>query len=223
MKGLSEPLNAFGARPSRRFIVASSNVCRAMLGFWGFSHHQLRHNSRGQPLAGLEFHLLMHAPTVAYCLEMSEPAPPSTTPDSSRWETSITNEVPALMHAVEEMDHFLQRYGADAKARYLAQLAVEELGTNIIKYGYDDQNTHTISIRAVFDEQSFQICLEDDGHEFNPCKPPETDPHLSLEVRNPGGWGISLVQRLVGGMEYKRHGNRNVVCVIVPRLAAPNP
>jgi anti-sigma regulatory factor (Ser/Thr protein kinase) len=148
---------------------------------------------------------------------MSEPDTHSTVPDSLRWEKSIPNQLLALMGAVRELDQHLEQWGGDARARYLAQLALEELGTNIIKYAYDDQETHMINLRAVCNGRVFRICLEDDGHEFNPCQAPEPDPNLSLEERAPGGWGISLVRRLTEGLQYERRDNRNVVCVTVRR------
>jgi hypothetical protein len=39
------------------------------------------------------------------------------------------------MRAIEDLDRCLEQWGLNPEARYLAQLGVEELGTNIIKYG----------------------------------------------------------------------------------------
>jgi len=141
-------------------------------------------------------------------------------PNSNKWETTIPNQLSPLMRAIEDLDRSLERWGANADARGLAQLAVEELGTNIIKYGYDDQEEHFIQLSARPETAGFRICLDDDGHEFNPCLAPEPDPNLSLEKRTPGGWGLSLVRRMTR-MEYERRGDRNVVCVLVPRQSAP--
>jgi anti-sigma regulatory factor (Ser/Thr protein kinase) len=137
-------------------------------------------------------------------------------PGADKWETIIPNQLSPLMRAIEALDACLERWGANADARYLAQLAVEELGTNIIKYGYDDQQEHAIHLSAAPEEEVFRIGLEDDGHEFNPCLTPEPDPNLGIEERTPGGWGLSLVRRLTV-MEYERRGDRNVVCIQVPR------
>lgn len=140
--------------------------------------------------------------------------------NSSIWETLIPNRLGDLMRAIEALDRCLAQWGADANARYLAQFAVEELGTNIIKYGYDDQSEHTIRLSAAGEPGVFRICLEDDGHDFNPCLTPEPDPDLSLQDRKPGGWGLSLVRRMLAGMEYERRGDRNIVTVLVSRVAA---
>lgn len=125
------------------------------------------------------------------------------------------------MAAIKELDTCLEGWGADAHARYVAQLAVEELGTNIIKYGYDDHNEHLIRLRARYEEPAFRIELEDDGHEFNPWLASEPDPNLSLEERKPGGWGLSLVRRLAAGFDYERRAGRNLVSLLVPRASPP--
>jgi serine/threonine-protein kinase RsbW len=132
------------------------------------------------------------------------------------WETTIPNKLSPLMRAIEDLDRRFEEWGADGNARYLGQLAVEELGTNIIKYGYDDANEHFIRLSAACDGDLIRICLEDDGHEFNPCNAPEPDPNLELDERKPGGWGISLVRRLSAGMDYERRGDWNVVCLKLP-------
>ena len=137
------------------------------------------------------------------------------------WETTIPNQLSSLMRAMESLEARLEQWGANADSRYLAQLAVEELGTNIIKYGYDDSAEHLIRLSAAPAGEAFRICLEDDGHEFNPCLAPEPDPNLPLEERKPGGWGLSLCRRLLAGMHYERRNGRNFLTMLVPRTPAP--
>jgi serine/threonine-protein kinase RsbW len=152
---------------------------------------------------------------------MPGPDPKPASPTAHEWERIIPNRLPDLMRAIEELDRCLEQWGGNADARYLAQLAVEELGTNILKYGYDDNAEHFIRLAAFNIEGMFQICLEDDGHEFDPCQTPEPDPNLGLQERKPGGWGLSLVRRLAAGMSYERREGRNLLCVLVPQSAAP--
>jgi serine/threonine-protein kinase RsbW len=148
---------------------------------------------------------------------MLTPDPHPGAQDSTRWEANIPNRLPALMRTIEELDRCLAGWGADEQARYLAQLAAEELGTNIIKYGYDDDREHVIRLSAAPEGEVFRLCLEDDGREFNPCLTPEPDPNRPLEDRTPGGWGLSLIRRMATGMCYERRGNRNVISVLVAR------
>lgn len=126
------------------------------------------------------------------------------------------------MAAIDDLDRHLKAWGADDRACYLARLAVEELGTNIIKYGYDDRNEHAILLSAGCDEAAFRILLQDDGHPFNPCLTPEPDPNRTLQERTPGGWGLSLVRNLIPGLQYERRDDKNLVRVALPRCS-PSP
>jgi anti-sigma regulatory factor (Ser/Thr protein kinase) len=118
------------------------------------------------------------------------------------------------MQAVRELEQWLAEHSASAETRYFAQLAIEELGTNILKYGYDDSAEHQIEIRASWEEPDLYLWIEDDGHEFNPWNRPEPNPDLSLDERTPGGWGIGLIRRMSAGFDYTRQDGRNVVSVL---------
>ena len=111
------------------------------------------------------------------------------------------------------MSEFLNRHSAGPQALYNAQLAAEEIGTNIIKYGYDDRLEHRITLRVECLPDCIRLELLDSGRPFDVREVPEPDPDESLEDRQPGGWGISLVRRLARRMDYKRRGGFNVLTI----------
>ena|ERR1044071_891031 len=115
------------------------------------------------------------------------------------------------------MSEFLPRQGAGPQALYHAQLAAEEMGTNIIKYGYDDQAEHLITLRVECRPDCFRLELLDDGRPFDARQIPEPDPEERLEDRQPGGWGISLVRRVARRMEYQRRDGINVLAIEISR------
>jgi len=121
------------------------------------------------------------------------------------------------MRTIEGMSEFLNRHSASPQALYQAQLAAEEMGTNIIKYGYDDQLEHRITLRVESRADCFWLQILDDGRPFDVRQAPEPDPEQSLEERQPGGWGISLVRRLVRRMDYERRDGLNVLTVEISR------
>ena len=135
------------------------------------------------------------------------------------WERTFPNRTPELMRALDELDDFLQVHNIAPRAGYTARLAVEEMGTNIIKYGYDDANEHEIVLRASVTPDSFRLELIDDGHEFDPTTRAEPANDQSLDEREPGGWGIALVRRLARSVDYKRQGDRNILAVTIDRQA----
>jgi len=121
------------------------------------------------------------------------------------------------MRTIENMSAFLKRQSCGPQALYQAQLAAEEMGTNIIKYGYDDQLEHRITLRVESLADCFRLRILDDGRPFDVCQVPEPDPGQSLENRRSGGWGISLVRRLSRRMEYERRDGVNVLTVEISR------
>ena len=121
------------------------------------------------------------------------------------------------MQTIESMSEFLVSQSAGPQALYQAQLAAEEMGVNIIKYAYDDQLEHRITFRVECRPDSFCLRILDDGRPFDVRQVPEPDLEQSLEERQPGGWGISLVRRLVRRLDYERRDGMNVVTVEISR------
>jgi anti-sigma regulatory factor (Ser/Thr protein kinase) len=126
---------------------------------------------------------------------------------------SIKNDFDQLPAASEAISEFLSEHGAPADAVYLADLTLEELVTNIVKYGYDDENEHRIDITVVLDDGGMRLCICDDGHPFNPLDAPDPDTTLAAEDRPIGGLGIHLVRKMTDQVEYERRDDRNFVTI----------
>lgn len=129
------------------------------------------------------------------------------------FERRFRNQLVALAAITEEALAFLEAQNAGTKAINLAHLTIEELATNIIKYGYDDAAPHEILLQLRVDPGGLQVLLEDDGHEFNPLMFPEPSLDAPVEQREPGGFGIHLVRKLATRMDYERTDGRNRVAV----------
>jgi len=125
------------------------------------------------------------------------------------FEKRFPNQLASLLATIEAAVHFLEQSGVSPSAVDLAHLAIEEMATNILKYGYDDTAVHDILLRVQIEPGALVILLEDDGHEFNPLHAPEPDVQLPLEQREPGGLGIHLIRKLASQIDYVRSGGRN--------------
>jgi anti-sigma regulatory factor (Ser/Thr protein kinase) len=115
-------------------------------------------------------------------------------------------EIPA---ANEAAARWLADRHASPAADYLANLAIEELVTNCIKHGYDDQGEHVIEITLKLSINELVLTVTDDGHSFNPLDLPEPDTHVPVEDRPIGGLGIHLLRKMSDRMEYERKGGKN--------------
>jgi anti-sigma regulatory factor (Ser/Thr protein kinase) len=115
-------------------------------------------------------------------------------------------EIPA---ANEAASRWLAGRNAPPAADYLANLAIEELVTNCIKYGYDDSAEHLIEIELKLSDAQLEITVTDDGHPFNPLELPEPNTNLPMEERPIGGLGIHLLRKMSDAMDYSRAEGRN--------------
>ena len=126
----------------------------------------------------------------------------------------LANDFAALAPASAQVREFLGACGAPCAAEFLADLVIEELVTNTIKYGYDDEAGHCVHVRVEFHEG--RLCLEvrDDGRAFDPLAQAEPDTTLPAEQRDIGGLGIHLVRQMTDEVRYERRGDENVVTAI---------
>lgn len=97
------------------------------------------------------------------------------------------------------------------QAKYSLRLALEEMLSNTVKYGYADQAVHPISISITVDSELIRIELIDDARPFNPTLQPKPDIAHNVAVGIAGGFGIELVRRICRHMGYRREQNRNHV------------
>ncbi|MCY3541362.1 MAG: ATP-binding protein [Gammaproteobacteria bacterium] len=93
---------------------------------------------------------------------------------------------------------------------YAIQLSVDELFTNIVSYGYDDSETHTVKFVIDVTGEEIRVEIIDDGNPFNPLDDaPDVNLDLSVEERKIGGVGIHLVKSLMSEVTYVRDGEYN--------------
>ena len=126
---------------------------------------------------------------------------------------SLTLHVPGTMEAIHpatvQAEAWLAEQQVSFEAMYLVSLAIEELVTNCIKYGYQDANGHTIDFLLSVDEGVLSLEVVDDGNPFNPLDAPRPDLSLSPEKRPIGGLGLHLLRELADGMRYERRDGTN--------------
>jgi len=129
----------------------------------------------------------------------------------------LTLQIKASLSAVSSANETASRWLADRNAppevQYLANLAVEELITNCIKYGYEDAADHIIEVKLQISGNELALTVTDDGRPFNPLELPEPDIRLAIEDRPIGGLGIYLLRRMSDHMDYVRAAGRNSVTV----------
>ena len=111
----------------------------------------------------------------------------------------------------ENLERFGQSIGLSAKCIFEANLALDELFTNIINYGFKDKNEHIIKITIAHQDDHLIFCIEDDGVPFNPTKAKSPDLECTIENCKIGGLGIHLAKNLMDEVCYQRCKHRNIL------------
>jgi anti-sigma regulatory factor (Ser/Thr protein kinase) len=121
---------------------------------------------------------------------------------------SKLSELDALCQKLEK---FGQSMGLSQKCIFEANLALDELFTNIISYGFDDKNEHTIRITISFQNDELVFNIEDDGIPFNPTEVESPDLECTIEECRIGGLGIHLAKNLMDEVCYQRCKDKNIL------------
>lgn len=132
------------------------------------------------------------------------------------WE--FPNRMEALASIAKEVFDWLASLPLSSRAKYSAGLAIEEMATNVIKYGYDDDRRHVIRVHVAVERDHLKIVFEDDGHPFDPTAHPSPNIERIVESRKIGGLGIELVRRICERMDYARAGAFNRLTLRIRRL-----
>ena len=128
-----------------------------------------------------------------------------------RLEFSLVNDLRGISSAAARIDAFCAAHGLSPGIRFDVTLAVDELVTNTIGYGYDDGGEHSIDVVLHIEGDTLTVEIADDGRAFDPLQAPEPDLGASVEDRARGGLGIYLVRKTMDGVTYRRQDGRNVV------------
>jgi serine/threonine-protein kinase RsbW len=93
--------------------------------------------------------------------------------------------------------------GADHDTTHALRLAVEEVCTNVIKYGYAGMEPGSIALTFEAPPGRFVITVSDRGRPFDPRSAPPPDLTSSAEERPIGGLGVYLVNAMMDEVSYR--------------------
>ena len=121
---------------------------------------------------------------------------------------NILSELDHLQEAVESLG---KSFRMSKKGIFQMNLALEEVFTNIVSYGYKDKAAHWIKITIWLQNGMLNICVEDDGIPFNPLEEEVPDLKCPIEDRRIGGLGCHLIKCFMDNVHYERVGDKNVL------------
>lgn len=122
----------------------------------------------------------------------------------------LTNQFTELERVAHEVEAFGEAHGLGAKSIFNVNLALDEILTNVISYGYPEGGEHVITVRLKLSAAELVIEVEDDGRPFNPLGTAAPDTEQSPDERPIGGLGLHLVRKVMDRLEYRREHGKNI-------------
>ena len=117
-------------------------------------------------------------------------------------EARLERRIEALEDAVALVHSFWQEHGLPAGDRFAVDFAIEEIFTNIVKYGR--AGTTRIRLRLAREPAAVAVLMVDpDSDRFDPTAAPPVDLKAPLEARQPGKLGLPLIHKLVDDFAFE--------------------
>ena len=135
---------------------------------------------------------------------------------------NLTLNMEARLDEIERVhaavDILAEAEGWPPNLLFQIKLVLEEMGTNIVKYGYEDEDKKDVQIVLTSETDTLTMEISDDGKPFDPftdAPPPDLD--SPIPDRPIGGLGVYLVQKLMDETSYRREDGKNKLTLIKRR------
>jgi serine/threonine-protein kinase RsbW len=124
-------------------------------------------------------------------------------------DIAIRNDVAELSILRDRLESLGRELGIPGKPLMQLQVALDEIASNVIKYGWPDGGDHELRVRISGRRDRIEVEIVDDGRAFDPRQAPPPERLPAGRRPRPGGVGIHMVKQLVDKVEYERIGGRN--------------
>ena len=128
-------------------------------------------------------------------------------------EIALENDLRKIARVASRIEEFCSAQGIALETAFAINLAIDELLTNTISYGYDDDEGHRIEVILRLEGKRLVVAIVDDSAPFDPTemREPDFDALTDGDGGEMEGLGMLLVNRTMDGVEYRRRDGCNVV------------
>ena len=128
---------------------------------------------------------------------------------SQEYKFELKNSVSELKALHQHLDNWGGDIGLLANSILRINICLDELFTNIVSYGFDDDLEHIIIFTLSGDNDLVVINIEDNGIPFNPLGKIDPDFPDNVESADIGGLGIHIIKKLMDNVSYERKQGQN--------------
>ncbi|WP_430436637.1 ATP-binding protein [Oceanibaculum nanhaiense] len=134
---------------------------------------------------------------------------------AARLEISVANDREAIPEIVAAVTGLIEENGLAPDIAYALELAIDELVTNAISYGYPDGGSGKVTVEVSIDSDRVTLIVRDDGIAFDPlAQAPAPTLEGDVEDRPIGGLGLHLVEAMMDEVAYeRREGENRLTCI----------
>ena len=128
---------------------------------------------------------------------------------TNNYSFKLKSDISELKTLCQHLNHFGQIYGLSDSLISEINICLDELFTNIVLYGFEDDLEHIIRFRINFNDNALILNIEDNGIPFNPLIKKDSDLPADINKANIGGLGIHIVKKLMDDIWYERKRGKN--------------
>ena len=140
--------------------------------------------------------------------------------DDDGIEIALANDLREIAGVAAQIDAFCEAQELAPQVAYAVNLAIDEILTNTISHGYDDDEAHRIELIVCLEGETLVVVIVDDGRAFDPSLAGEPDFEASAEDPALDRLGLFLVHQMMDGVDYRRRDGCNVVTLTKNTVAA---
>jgi serine/threonine-protein kinase RsbW len=127
---------------------------------------------------------------------------------------TLGNSISELDKLSAELESVGRRWQLAPKIVLQLNLVLDELFTNVVSYGFDNNSAQQVDLTLKLSDDHIQATMVDSGRPFDPTKPPDPELDLPLEEQDIGGLGIFLARKYVNDLQYRREGEKNIITLV---------
>lgn len=124
---------------------------------------------------------------------------------------AVREKIPAV---IDFVNRELESLGYPVKTEAQIDIAIDELYSNIVSYGYDEgRGEVTVRLETEREPRAVTIAFVDSGRPFNPLERTDPDVTLPARERKAGGLGIYMVKKSMDDVRYEYRDGKNILTV----------